>query len=84
MLEQPLIFTGCSPEYIFKIAPPINKFSKIVLSKNINFISLIYSSSESSESSEELSKSSTMCLTTFSRFIYPLLKRHMDNSFHLF
>ena len=40
------------PEYIFKIAPSKNTFSKIVSSKNINFISSIYSSSESPESSE--------------------------------
>ena len=33
--------------------------------KNINFISLIYSWSELSESSEELSESSVICLTTF-------------------
>ena len=43
------------PEYIFKIA-----LSKIVFSKNINFITL----SGSSESSKELSKSS-ICLLTF-------------------
>ena len=43
-------------------------------SKNINFRALIYSSSElseSSESSEELSKSS-ICLLTFFKFIYAL------------
>ena len=54
MLEQPLLFTGWSS--IQKIA------SKIVFSKNSNFISLIYSSSESSW---ELSKSLIICLTTF-------------------
>ena len=39
-----------------------NYIFKIVLSKNINFISWIYSLSESSELSEELSKSSIICL----------------------
>ena len=81
ILKQPLLFTGCYPKYIFKIAPSINTFSKIILSKKINFVSLIYSSSESSE---ELSKSSTMCLTTFFQYIYLLLKKLGDNSFHLF
>ena len=38
---------------------------KIVFCKNINFISLIYSLSESSESSDELSKTSVIRLTTF-------------------
>ena len=38
------------------------KINKTVFSKNINFIALIYSSSELSE---ELSKSSTICLITF-------------------
>ena len=56
------------PECIFEIVPSKNTFSKIVFSENINFISLIYSSSESSESSgssEELSESSLICLSTF-------------------
>ena len=44
-----------SKKYIFKI----------VFSKNSNFKSLIYSSTESSESSEVLSKSLIICLTTF-------------------
>ena len=49
------------PEYIFKIAPIKNTFLETVFSKNINLIYSIYSSSESSE---ELSKSS-ICLITF-------------------
>ena len=51
-------------KYIFKIVPSKNTFSETAPSKNINFnfISLIYSSSEPSE---ELSKSSIICLTTF-------------------
>ena len=43
-------------------------FSKIDFSKNINFMFLIYSSAASwefSESSDELSKTSVICLTTF-------------------
>ena len=61
------------PKYIFKIAPLKNTFSKTVFSKNINFVALIYSSSESLESSElpvELSKSSIICLTTFLIYLY--------------
>ena len=54
------------PEYIFKIAPIKNTFLETVFSKNINLIYSIYSSSESSE---ELSKSS-ICLITFSEYIY--------------
>ena len=50
MLEQPLFFTGCS-------------HLKIVFSKNMNFVSLTYSSSETSKSSEELL--SKICVTTF-------------------
>ena len=50
---------------VFKIAFSKNAFLKIVFFKNINFISLIYSWSELSESSEELSESSVICLTTF-------------------
>ena len=47
------IYTTQASKYIFKIAPSKNAFLKIVFSENINIISLIYSSSESSE---ELSK----------------------------
>ena len=46
-----------------------NYIFKIVFSKNINFISVIYSSSESSE---ELSKSSIICLTNFFLNIFTL------------
>ena len=59
MLEQPWLLMH--PEYTFKIAPTKNK----KLSKHINFISSIHSSSESSKSSEELFMSSIICLTTF-------------------
>ena len=38
---------------------------KIVFSKKVIFIALIYSSSEESESSEEICKSSIICLITF-------------------
>ena len=74
MLEQPLLFIS---------SPNIqNTFSKIVFPKNINFTSLIYSSSESSE---ELSKSSVICLNYFfSQCNYTLLKRLLDNSFRFF
>ena len=77
MLEQALLFIS---------SPNIqNTFSKIVFPKNINFTSLIYSSSESSESSEELSKSSVICLNYFfSQCNYTLLKRLLDNSFRFF
>ena len=90
MLEQTLLFTGCSSIQFFNSPPFLghsqsghsqllsqkihfqncslkkyifeNYVFKIVFSKNINFIALIYSSSESSE---ELSNSSIKCLTTF-------------------
>ena len=67
MLEQPLLFTGCSSiQCTFtKLLPQKNAFSKIVFSENINFIALIYSSSESSEPSEQLPKLSIICLITF-------------------
>ena len=47
----------CFRKFIFE-----NCIFKILFSKNSNFISFIYSSSESSE---ELSKSSIICLTSF-------------------
>ena len=47
---------------------------------------LIYYSSDKSESSEEIYRSSVICLVTFFIFqcIYILLKTLFDNSFHLF
>ena len=54
---QKIHFQICSlKKWIFE-----NYIFKIVFSKNINFISLIYSSSESSESSERHSKSPITC-----------------------
>ena len=52
--------------YIFKIAPQKN-ILKTAFSKNVNFMTLIYSSSDSSDSSseEESLKLSLTCLTTF-------------------
>ena len=55
---QKIQFQNCSiTKYIFE-----NYIFKILVSKNINFVALIYSSSESSQ---ELSKSSIICLITF-------------------
>ena len=50
--------------------------------KKINLISLIYSLSESSDSSEEEKslKSSLICLITFSQCIYTLLETLADNN----
>ena len=65
-LPQKIHFQNSSlTKYFFKIAPSKKKDFEIAFSKNINRITLIYSSSESSESSEELSKSSIICLITF-------------------
>ena len=76
--QTPLGETGClsklyylllkHPKYIFKIAPSKNTFSKIIFFKNINFIFSIYCSSESLD---ELSKSSIICLV-FPQYIYIL------------
>ena len=69
LILKEIPFQSCSlKNYIFKI----------IFSKNINFITLIYTSSESSGG---LSKSSIICLTTFSQYIYILLKA--DNNCHL-
>ena len=71
LILKEIPFQSCSlKNYIFKI----------IFSKNINFITLIYTSSESSG---ELSKSSIICLTTFSQYIYILLKTLADNNCQL-
>ena len=65
---------GILKKYIFEIA----------FSKNINLIASIYSSTEFSESSEELSKSSIICLIISLSMYLHSLKTLADNSFHLF
>ena len=51
-----------------------------MFSKTINLIALIYSSSDSSEKEKSL-KLSLICITSFSKSIYILLKTLKDNNF---
>ena len=64
MLEQPLLFTGCSSiqTTFSKLLPQKLHFRKLFSLKTLTSIYLIYFSSESSE---ELSKSSIICVITF-------------------
>ena len=67
--QTPLGETGClSKLYYLLLKHPKYTFSKIIFLKNINFIFSIYCSSESLD---ELSKSSIICLV-FSQYIYIL------------
>ena len=78
---------------IFKITPLKNTFFEnhslkedafeIAFSKK-NLTALIFSSSEPSESSGELSKSSIISLTTFFSMYLTILKILVNNSFHLY
>ena len=65
------------PEYISKSAPSKNTFSKIVFSNNINFIALIYTSSESSEEQGKSLKLSWISITTFFSIFVTLFRKHL-------
>ena len=72
--------TTFSKKYVFKIAPTRIHFPNYSL-KNINLIVLIYSSSESLE---EFSMLSIICLITFFQCTNTLLKSLANNSFQLY